>query len=191
MPIKWQDTARTAADLAVVGFLVVLAALPVVTAGAAVLTGSRAVRHFLERDAWPSPAQNWQVFRRSFRPGLIGFAAVAVAAGLIAMDLAAVSAGRVPGGPAMTGTLVLLAFGLAGLTGLAVAEPAGPKELLRLALARPVLLLALAGVVVLSAALILLIHPALTPVLLGFTLFALNVVATRPVKAELSHGRAT
>jgi hypothetical protein len=49
--------------------------------------------------------------------------------------------------------------------------------LLRLAAARPIVPIAVAGVVVLAAALVLLIHPALTPVLLGYTLFALHVVA--------------
>ena len=56
-------------------------------------------------------------------------------------------------------------------------EAAGPRALLRLAAARPVVPVAAAGVVVLAAALVLLIHPVLTPVLLGYTLFALHVVA--------------
>jgi hypothetical protein len=77
----------------------------------------------------------------------------------------------------MAVALILLAAGVAGLTGLAVVEAAGPRALLRLAAARPVVPIAVAGVVVLAAALVLLIHPALTPVLLGYTLFALHVVA--------------
>jgi hypothetical protein len=177
MPVRWQDTMRTATDLAVLGFLVFLAALPVVTAGAAVLTGSSAVRQHLERDAWPSAGECWRTFRRAFLPGLAGLAAVAVVAGLIALDLLALSAGRVPGGLPMAVALILLAAGVAGLTGLAVVEAAGPRALLRLAAARPVVPIAVAGVVVLAAALVLLIHPALTPVLLGYTLFALHVVA--------------
>jgi hypothetical protein len=177
MPVRWQETVRTAADLAVLGFLVFLAALPVVTAGAAVLTGSSAVRQHLERDAWPSAGECWQTFRRAFLPGLAGLVAVIVVAGLIAVDLLALSAGRVPGGLPVAVALILLAAGVAGLTGLAVVEAAGPRALLRLAAARPVVPIAAAGVVVLAAALVLLIHPALTPVLLGYTLFALHVVA--------------
>jgi hypothetical protein len=177
MPARWQDTVRTAGDLAVLGFLVFLASLPVVTAGAAVLTGSSAVRHHLERDAWPSAGECWRTFRRSFLPGLAGLAAVAVVAWLIAVDLLALSAGRVPGGLPVAGALILLAAGVTGLTGLAVVEATGPRALLRLAAARPVIPLATAGVVALAGVLVLLIHPVLTPVLLGYTLFALHVVA--------------
>lgn len=177
MPVRWHDTMRTAGDLAVLGFLVFLAALPVVTAGAAVLTGSWAVRHHLERDAWPSAAECRHTFRRAFLPGLAGTATVAVVGWLIAVDLLALSAGRVPGGLPMTVVLILLAAGVAGLTGFAVVEAVGPRALLRLAAARPVVPAASAGVVVLAAALVLLIHPVLTPVLLGYTLFALHVVA--------------
>ena len=177
MPVRWHDTVRTAGDLAVLGFLVFLASLPLVTAGAAVLTGSAAVRHHLERDAWPSAEQNWRTFRRAFLPGLAGLAAVAVVAWLITVDLLAVSAGRVPGGLPVAAALILLAAGLAGLTALAVVETAGPRAVLRLAAARPVVPIAAAGVVVVAAALVLLIHPVLTPVLLGYTLFALHVVS--------------
>jgi hypothetical protein len=88
-----------------------------------------------------------------------------------------VSAGRVPGGLPVAAALILLAAGLAGLTALAVVETAGPRAVLRLAAARPVVPIAAAGVVVVAAALVLLIHPVLTPVLLGYTLFALHVVS--------------
>jgi hypothetical protein len=177
MPVRWQETLRTAGDLAVLGFLVVLAALPVVTAGAAVLAGSAAVRHHLEHDAWPSAGEIRRTFRRAFWPGLAGLAVVAVVAWLITVDVRAVSTGRVPGGLPVAGVLLLLAAGTAGLTGLAVVEAAGPRALLRLAAARPIVPIAAAGVVVLAALLVLLIHPVLTPVLLGYTLFALHVVS--------------
>jgi hypothetical protein len=44
---SWRDSVAAAGDLALLGFLVTLAALPVVTAGAAVLTGSHAVSVFV------------------------------------------------------------------------------------------------------------------------------------------------
>jgi hypothetical protein len=192
MPVRWQETVRTAGDLAVLGFLVFLAALPVVTAGAAVLTGSAAVRRHLEIDSWPSAGESWRTFRRSLLPGLAGLVAVAVVGRLIAVDLLAVSAGRVPGGLPVSVALILLAAATIGLTGLAIVEAAGPREVLRLAVARPVVPVALAGVVVLAAGLVLLIHPVLTPVLLGFTLFALHVVTgslgKRPAKTEQKVG---
>ncbi|HEX2297346.1 MAG TPA: hypothetical protein VHH34_02315, partial [Pseudonocardiaceae bacterium] len=62
---SWRDSVTTAADLALLGFLVTLAALPVVTAGAAVLTGSRAVAVFLREDRWPSAGECRAVFRRA------------------------------------------------------------------------------------------------------------------------------
>ena len=52
----WRETVRVATDLALLGLLTVLAALPVVTAGAAVATASAAVHHYLQYDRWPAVA---------------------------------------------------------------------------------------------------------------------------------------
>ena len=66
----WRDTVRVAADLALLGIVVTAAALPVVTAGAAVATGSAALHHFLTRDRWPDGRDAWRAFRRGLLPGL-------------------------------------------------------------------------------------------------------------------------
>jgi hypothetical protein len=44
MPHDWRDSLRLAADLALLGIVVTLLSLPLLTAGAAVATGSYAIR---------------------------------------------------------------------------------------------------------------------------------------------------
>jgi hypothetical protein len=173
----WRDTGRVAADLALLGLLVSAAALPVVTAGAAVATGSAAVHHYLEHDRWPGPGFCWRVFRRRLLPGLAAVLACALLAALVAVDLRALSAGRVPGGApliAVTVVAVVAAVGYLGL--LVVAAGAGRAS----ARGRgPVRVAAMAGVVALAALLAVLVHPVLVPVLAGYAIFALHVVARR------------
>ena len=55
MSAGWGDRFRGAADLALFGAVVTVAALPVVTAGAAFSAGSYAMAHFVSDDMWPSP----------------------------------------------------------------------------------------------------------------------------------------
>src|SRR3954454_8388545 len=120
----WRDAVQTAADLALVGFAATLACLPVVTAGAALLTASRAVGHHLATGSWPSGRVVRADFRRLLLPGLAASAALAVVACFLVVDAVVLSSGRVPGGPpALAAVLIaaLLIAGLliAGLTGLA------------------------------------------------------------------------
>lgn len=180
----WRDSVRTAADLAVLGFVVTAAGLPVLTAGAAVGTASEAVRHFLAYDSWPPAAVVRATFRRRLVPGLWAGPAVLAAAALVALDLAGLRRGLVPGGSLIL-TVVLIAAGLAAgwaalvavLTGLGT--PGAPRAATALASARPSLLLAAAGVVLVAALLAFLVHPVLIPILAGFVLFALHAVAAR------------
>jgi hypothetical protein len=58
---------------------------------------------------------------------------------------------------------------------------------LRLAIARPVVPVAAAGVIAVAAVLVVLVHPALTPILLGYTLFALHVVCAALRKRPAGH----
>jgi hypothetical protein len=178
----WRETARAAADLALLGFLVTGAALPVVTAGAAVAAGSAAVHHHLEHDTWPSPRASWAAFRGALGPGLLAVAAI----GVVVLDFLALRSGAVPGGLPLTVVLIGLAVLAAGMGGLAVvtaaARPDGMKVLgaaAALAGAHPGTLLAVTAVVVLVVFLALLIHPVLVPVLVGYALFALHVVVRR------------
>lgn len=184
MKRDWRETVRIATDLALVGFLVVLAALPLVTAGAAVATGSAAIHHHLEHDRWPTARASWTVFRRAFAPGLLAGLVVAAAALLVVVDVLAARAGAVPGGAPLLGLTVVLAALGAGYGALViVAVGADPAHRWRAALAtlpgHGRAALGTAGVVTLTALLAVLVHPALVPVLTGYALFAVHVVARR------------
>jgi hypothetical protein len=179
-PRDWRDTVRAATDLALLGMLVSAAALPVVTAGAAVATGSAAVRHFLEHDRWPAPRALWAVFRRRLLSGFLATLGCALAVLLVVVDLLGLRNGLVPGGvPLMLLTLavVAVAAGCGGL--LVVALSSGRRFSVAEAIGSPARVASAAGVVTVAAVLAVLIHPVLVAVLLGYVLFALHVVARR------------
>jgi hypothetical protein len=180
----WRETVRIATDLALLGFLVTVAALPLVTAGAAVAAGSAAVHHHLEHDRWPTLRATWTVFRRSFAPGLLAGLAVAAAVLLLVVDVLAVRSGAVPGGTPLLALTVALAAAAAGYGALVVvavgADPDSGWRAATTGLAgRGRAAAAAAGVVTLAALLAVLVHPMLVPVLLGYALFALHVVNRR------------
>lgn len=179
--LPWRDTVRVAADLALLGVVVTAAALPVVTAGAAVATGSAALHHFLDHDRWPAARVTWRVFRRALLPGLAASACAVPVAALLGLNLAAVDAGIVPGGRPLVLLTVALTAAAAGWAGLVVVRVGarggrGWRTAVRTA-TTPAALLAAAGVVALSVLLAVLVHPVLTPVLAGYTLLALHAVA--------------
>lgn len=160
---------RRAADLALLGFLLTLAALPVVTAGAAVSTAACALRHHLTDDSWPSWRTLLTTFRGTFLPGLPTTLATLAAAAAVVADWRAVHAGIVPGGPFLLAALALAAAAGAGWAALRLSGlPVGPRSL-------P----AASGVLLVATLLALLVHPVLIPPLLGYTLFALHVVTAR------------
>ncbi|GAA3341549.1 hypothetical protein GCM10020358_33340 [Amorphoplanes nipponensis] len=180
----WRETVRIATDLALLGFLVGLAALPLVTAGAAVVAGSAAVHHHLEHDRWPTARACWTTFRRALAPGLLAGLAVAVAVLLLVVDVLAVRTGTVPGGAPLLALTVLLAAAGAGYGAVAVvAVGADPEHRWRAAVSalpgHGRAAAAAAGVVLLAALLAALVHPVLVPVLAGYAIFALHVVTRR------------
>jgi hypothetical protein len=194
----WRDTLRVATDVALLGFLMTVAALPVVTAGAAVATGSAALHHFLEHDRWPSARASWSVFYRSLLPGLVAAVAVAVVVVLLVIDLTALRRGAVPGGAPLVAVTVALAAAAAGYAALVTVALGADSEqgwvaALRggasLVAARPMDLVAAAGVVALTVLLAILVHPALTPILAGYALFALHAVVRRPRRTRDAGGR--
>lgn len=166
----WRETVGVATDLALLGILMALASLPVVTAGAAVATGSAAINHHLVYDRWPGPRFCLDVFRRRLLPGLLGSAAVAAALALLVADVLALRSGAVPGGaPVLVLTLAAAALA-AAWAGLALV---GAPQI------TPARVAAAAGVLTVAVILAIFVHPALTPVLAGYTLFALHVVGRR------------
>jgi len=189
MPYDWRDSLRLAADLALLGIVVTLLSLPLVTAGAAVATGSHAIHHLTTEGRWPSFADCRQAFRARLVPGLVAGPAVAVATVLIVLDVAGLRRGAVPGGgPALVAVLTAAALA-AGYIGL-VAVLAGARERRSAheggaALGRPLAAVAAAAVLAVAALLAMLVHPALVPVLAGYALFALHAVTRRSLKPTL------
>lgn len=180
----WPNTLRLAGDLALLGIVVTLLSLPLLTAGAAVGAGSAAIHHLIHLGRWPSSADLWRAFRVRLLPGLPAGPATLAGAGLIVLDVTALRRGAVPGGGVvLTVLLAAAALGAGWAALVAVRFGAAPRGACRSALtaatAHPALPIALAGVLAVAGVLAGLIHPALTPVLAGYALFALHVVARR------------
>ncbi|MET8309306.1 hypothetical protein [Micromonospora sp. NPDC005173] len=193
----WRDVAWDAADLALLGILLVLAAAPLVTAAAAVGTASAAVHDWTRTGSWPPARATVGRFGRSVLPGVpVSLLAVAVA-GLLAADLAALATGRVPGGPPALLLTALVTAGLAGWAGLVVVEVGGngggrwraaARSAARACLDRPARWAALSGVTALAGLLGVLVTPVAVPILAGYTVAALYAVAGRrslPAHPEL------
>ncbi|MEV1145196.1 hypothetical protein AB0I76_16135, partial [Micromonospora sp. NPDC049799] len=85
----WRDVLTDATDLAVLGVAVTLAALPVVTAGAAVATASAAVRDRFTTGTWPTARESLGRFVRAVPSGAAVGVLALVASGLLALDVAA------------------------------------------------------------------------------------------------------
>ena len=184
MSHDWRNSLRLAADLALLGIVVTLLSFPLVTAGAAVGAGSHAIHHLTTEGRWPSLAGCWQAFRARLVPGLVAGPAVLVAGTLVALDVAGLRRGAVPGGgPALVAVLTAaaLATGYAGLVAVlaGIRERGAAREALTLALGRPLAAVAAGAVLAVAALLAVLVHPALVPVLAGYALFPLHAVARR------------
>lgn len=183
----WREALSVAADLALIGIAVTLACTPVLTAGAALRAGSVAVRHVVDGERVPSFVDLWRVFRRALLPGAAASVVVLAVAGLLAVDLALLSRGRVPGGTILlvaTGVVAAALTALAALTTVRLGRAsedtwrAAAKWAFAAARRAPVAAVATAGVCGLSMAIAALV-PITAPLLVGFALFALHVVALR------------
>ncbi|GAA3737475.1 hypothetical protein GCM10022225_20390 [Plantactinospora mayteni] len=184
----WRETLRTASDLALLGIVVALASLPVVTAGAAVATGSAALHHWIETGNWPGVRPVLRDFRRAVLPGILPTVLAGVAGVVLAVNLLALTRGVVPGGAVLvlvTAALAVAAGGFAGLTVVRLGQRGGQgwRDALRAAAQtgrdRPVILLGTAGTVALATLLCVLVLPPLTPILVGYTLFGLHATTRR------------
>lgn len=184
----WRDVARDAADLALLGILLTLAAVPLLTAAAAAGTASAAVHDWTRTGSWPSARTTVRRFGRAVLPGVpVSLLALAGAA-LLAADLAALATGRVPGGTAALLVTALIAAGLAGYAGLVVVEVGGngggqwrasARSAARACLDVPTRWAALTGVVALAGLLTVLVTPVAVPILAGYTVAALHAVTVR------------
>ncbi|WP_341716124.1 hypothetical protein QQG74_19110 [Micromonospora sp. FIMYZ51] len=193
----WRDTVRDAADLALLGILTVLAAAPVLTAGAAVGTASAAVHDWLGTGTWPTARRTLARFGRGLLPGLpatlLGLAVV----GLLVADLVALASGRVPGGAVALSLTTVVAAALLGYAAALVVEVgrtggtgwrSAAIRAARACLDHPATWAGLAGTAVVAALLGVLVTPVAVPILAGYALAAVHAVARRRpvVRAELS-----
>ncbi|MER7995996.1 hypothetical protein ABTW80_23950, partial [Micromonospora chalcea] len=124
----WRDTLREATDLALLGFAVALAALPVLTLAPALATASAALHDRSITGSWPDARTSLARFGRALPAGLAVSAVALAAVALLAADLVALAAGRVPGGGpalALTAVVVAVLLGYAGLVTVAVGRSGG------------------------------------------------------------------
>jgi hypothetical protein len=184
----WRDVVRDAADLALLGILLTLAAAPLLTSAAAAGTASAAVHDWTRTGGWPSTRTSLRRFGRSVLPGVPVSLFALTVLGLLAADLAALAAGRVPGGPPALALTGLVAAGLAGYAGLVVVEAGrngggrwrvAARSSARACLDAPAHWLALTGVTAVAGLLAVLVTPVAVPILAGYTVAALHAVAGR------------
>ncbi|MFJ6194645.1 hypothetical protein [Micromonospora sp. NPDC092111] len=193
----WRDTLRDATDLALLGFVVALAALPVLTVAPALATASAALHDRTTLGGWPDLRTSLARFGRALPAGLAVSAVALAVAVALSVDLVALATGRVPGGgAALAGTVAVTAalLGYAGLTVVAVGATGGrgwrdaARAAARTGLDRPGTWAAASGVCAVAGLLGVLVTPVAVPILAGYTVAALHAVtARRPVvRAELS-----
>jgi hypothetical protein len=174
-----------AADLALLGIVAFAAALPIVTAGAAVAAASAAVRDRCADGSLPSWRTTGSRFWKGIVPGAGATLVTAAGVVLLVIDLRALQRGVVPGGAtavAVTATVAVLLCGLAGLVLIEVGRHDGRGWLASVRTAagtawqRPgrVVLAAAIGLVALLLALAV---PVTAPVVLACYLFALHAWA--------------
>jgi hypothetical protein len=176
-----------ASDLALLGIATTVAAVPLVTAGAALASASVAVREWSANERMPSLTEGLARLRRGLLPGLAASLVGAAVTLLLLLNGSALARGAVPGGtPVLIGTVVVgvLWAGFAGLTLVEVGarDGRGWREAARSAgrtsLARP-LVPAVLGLVVAVGGFLGLVLPFLAPVMVGYLLFALHATARR------------
>lgn len=186
---NWQDTLRNASGLALLGIVTTIAALPVVTAGAAIGTASAAVHDFCEDGSMPRVRTTARRFARALLPGLPATAVALVGALLLILDVRALVTERVPGGPVLLVATAVVGVALLGGAGLTVVEAgrrcgrawlAASRHAVLCGLSRPVPVLAM-GLAIAMAMLLAMVIPVTTPILVGFALFALHAIARRTV----------
>ena len=135
----------------------------------------------------PSLRTSAQRFVRALVPSLAATALMAVGLLLVVLDVRALVAGQVPGGPvllAATAATGVALLGVAGLTVVQVGREDGrgwmppARFAARYAVARPGPVVGM-GLTLVIATLLAAIIPVTTPLLCGFALFALHAVARR------------
>lgn len=177
----WRDTLRDAADLALVGIVVTVAAVPVVTTGAAAAVGAEAVHLRFTDGHWPGPRDLLRSFGRRLLPGALATLAVLSVALLLGLNIYWLRQGLAPGGELLLVLTAVAGVALIGLVTLAVpflGRGYTYRRALRTAASRPALIVTCAGAVGI-AFLIGSVLPVTAPLLVGYVLLALHTIARR------------
>ncbi|MEV0003619.1 hypothetical protein AB0H28_15205 [Micromonospora sp. NPDC050980] len=184
----WRDTVAEAADLALLGLVVAVAALPLLTLAPAVATAAAALHDRSVTGSWPPPRTSLARFGRALPAGAAVSAVALAAVALLAADLLALATGRVPGGgPALAVTAVAVAalLGYAGLVAVAVGRTGGrgwraaARHTARTCARHPGAWVAAAGTCGVAALLAVLVTPVAVPILGGYALAAVHAVDAR------------
>ncbi|WBB76228.1 hypothetical protein O7602_12175 [Micromonospora sp. WMMD1128] len=184
----WRDTLAEATDLALLGFAVALAALPVLTLAPAIATASAALHDRAVTGSWPAARTTLIRFGRALPAGLAASAVALTVAVALGADLLALATGRAPGGgPALAVTAVVAAalLGYAGLVAVAIGRTGGrgwraaARHVARTCPQRPGAWAAAAGTCGLAVLLAALVTPVAVPILGGYTLAALHAIDVR------------
>jgi hypothetical protein len=183
----WRESLSTASDLALIGIGVVLACLPVITAGAALATSTVAVDELCRTRSLPPLRDLGRVFGRALGPGLAALLVAVLAGLLLFLDVRLLVAGTIPGGVPVIMALCLVGAALAALGLVAVVRVGqtsgtGWRAALRWSLGllatRPLTGIAVLATAAVPVALGLAV-PVISFVLPGFTLYALHVIVRR------------
>lgn len=189
----WRDTLREATDLALLGFAVALAGLPLLTLAPAAATASAALHDRDRTGSWPDARTTLTRFGRALPAGLAASAAGFAVAGALGADLLALATGRVPGGGPATGLTAVVSAALLGYAGLVVVAVgrtggrgwrAAARTVARDCPRRPGTWAAASGVCCLAGLLTVLVTPVAVPILGGYALAALHAVAARRPLAD-------
>ncbi|MBT8226231.1 MAG: hypothetical protein HKP61_11980 [Dactylosporangium sp.] len=183
----WKDTLVAATDIAIIGFGVVAASLLVVTLGGALAAGSFAAHQWIRHRQLPGFGEVWRLFLRWILPGALATGAVAGATTVLVIDIGAVRGGTVPGGSILLAATWFVVAGMAATIVLALVhlgrQPAegwwrAARWAARTTAVAPHRAALPLGTAALASLLGLMV-PVTFPVLVGFGLFAVHVVADR------------
>ncbi|WP_229072958.1 hypothetical protein [Actinoplanes sp. DH11] len=175
----WRERFALGADVALIGIVTTVAALPLLTAPAALAAGSAAIRHRYREGGFGPLRPLLRQFRRGLLPGL----PMLLVAVLVLADLTAVGRGWVPGGRPLLTVTAVAAFALGGLASvILVALGRAPDRAWAEAAAwawNQPRAVAAAGAVGALTFFLALTVPATIPLIVGFHLFAAHVLTDR------------
>ncbi|WP_433825462.1 hypothetical protein ACQP2E_25510 [Actinoplanes sp. CA-015351] len=175
----WRDRFTLGTDIALIGIITTVFALPVLPAPAALAAGSAAVHHRYRQNTLPPIRPLLRQFRESLLRGL----PVLLMALFLLLDLTAVSRGWVPGGPLLLAATAVATAWLGGMAGLSLAFLGrDPNQSWRTAASRSWTHPRATGAIAVTAAIALFLAlsvPATIPLIIGFQLFAAHMISDR------------